>query len=130
MKVLFADNALGQTNKIYLTGPDSLVVRASASGSEGRGFAPRPRHTKGVKNGTGSSLADARNKRVVLGRYKNAGRYLLLLCRSKSSTELKLSVSKRDVKQSFFILSLSFSLSLCTNDIEMCFCLNMCFSID
>ena len=50
------------------TGPDSLVVRASASGSEGRGFAPRPRHTKGVKNGTGRSLADARNKRVVLGR--------------------------------------------------------------
>ena len=44
------------------TGPDSIVVRASASGSEGRGFAPRPRHTKGVKIGTGSSLADARNK--------------------------------------------------------------------
>ena len=61
------------------TGPNSLVVRASASGSEGRGFAPRPRHTKGVKNGTGSSLADARNKRVELGRYKNAGRYLLLI---------------------------------------------------
>ena len=61
------------------TGPDSLVVRASASGSEGCGFAPRPRHTKGVKNGTGSFLADARNKRVVLGRYKNAGRYLLLV---------------------------------------------------
>ena len=32
-----------------ITGPDSLVVRASASGSEGRGFAPRLRHTKGVK---------------------------------------------------------------------------------
>ena len=64
---------------ITLTGPDSLVVRASASGSEGRGFEPRPRHTKGVKNGTGSSLADACNKRVVLGRYKNAGRYLLLV---------------------------------------------------
>ena len=83
--------------------PDSLVVRASASGSEGRGFAPRPRHTKGVKNGTGSSLADARNKRVVLGRYKNAGRYLLLVMSQKSSAELMLSVSKRDVKQSFFI---------------------------
>ena len=64
---------------IGFTGPDSLVVRASASGSEGRGFAPRPRHTKGVKNGTGSSLADARNKRVVPGRYKSAGRYLLLV---------------------------------------------------
>ena len=61
------------------TGPDSLVVRVSASGSEGRGFAPRPLHTKDVKNGTGSSLADAHNKRVVLGRYKNSGRYLLLV---------------------------------------------------
>ena len=29
------------------------------------------------KNGTGSSLADARNKRVGPGRYKKAGRYLL-----------------------------------------------------
>ena len=65
--------------KTNMTGPDSLVVRASASGSEGRGFAPLPRHTKGVTNGTGSSLADARNERVVLGRYKNAGRYLLLV---------------------------------------------------
>ena len=64
---------------MHVTGPDSLVVRASASGSEGRGFAPRPLYTKGLKNGTGSSLADARNKRVVLGRYKNAGRYLLLV---------------------------------------------------
>ena len=64
---------------LQVTGPDSLVVRASASGTEGRGFAPRPRHTKGGKIGTGSSIADARNKRVELGRYKNAGRYLLLL---------------------------------------------------
>ena len=45
-----------------LTGPDSLVVRASASGAVDRGFAPRSRHTKGVKNGTSSSLADARIK--------------------------------------------------------------------
>ena len=60
------------------TGPDSSSGRASASGSEGRRFDPRPRHTKGVKNGTGSSLADARNKkRVVPGRYKKAGKYLL-----------------------------------------------------
>ena len=43
------------------TGPDSSSGRASASGSGGRRFDPRPRHTKGVKNGTGSSLADARN---------------------------------------------------------------------
>ena len=53
------------------------MVRASASGAVVRGFAPRSRHTKGNKNGTGSSLADARNKRVVPGRYKNAGKYLL-----------------------------------------------------
>ena len=46
------------------TCPHSLVERASASGAVGRG----PRHTKGVKNGTSSSLADARIKRVVLGR--------------------------------------------------------------
>ena len=65
--------------KCNITGPDSLVVRASASGSEDHGFAPRPRLTKGVKNGTGTSLADARNKKVVLGRYKNTGRYLLLV---------------------------------------------------
>ena len=81
-KVKFVDSeriSLSTRYMYLVTGPDSLVVRASASGSEGRGFAPRPRHTKGVKNGTGSSLADARNKRVVLGRYKNAGRYLLLV---------------------------------------------------
>ena len=30
------------------SGPDSLVVRASASGAVGRGFAPRPRHTKAL----------------------------------------------------------------------------------
>ena len=48
-----------------LTGPDSLVVRASALGAVGRGS----RHTKGIKNGTSNSLADARIKRVVLGRY-------------------------------------------------------------
>ena len=53
---------------VLRTGPDSLVVRASASGAVGRGFAPRSRHTKGVKNGTSSSHADVRLKRVVLGR--------------------------------------------------------------
>ena len=58
-------------------GPDSSSGRASASGSGGRRFDPRPRHTKGVKNGTCSSLADARNKRVDPGRYKKAGKYLL-----------------------------------------------------
>ena len=34
---------------------------------------------KAIKNGTGSSLADARNKRVVPGRYKKAGGYSLLV---------------------------------------------------
>ena len=61
------------------TGPDRLVVRASSSGAVGRGFAPRPRHTKGDKNGTDSSLAGARNKRVVPGRYKKAGGYPLFV---------------------------------------------------
>ena len=32
-----------------LTGPDSVMVRASASGAGDRGFDPRPRHTKDVK---------------------------------------------------------------------------------
>ena len=53
------------------------MVRASASGVVGRGFAPRSHHTKGGKNGTGSSLADAHNKGVVPGRYKKAGGYPL-----------------------------------------------------
>ena len=61
------------------TGPDSLVVRASASGAVGRALAPRQRHTKGGKNGTGSPLADARNKRIEPGRYNKAGRYSLLV---------------------------------------------------
>ena len=62
-----------------LTGPDSLVVRASASGAVGRGFAPRPRHTRGDKNATGSSFADAHNKRVVPGRYEKAGGFPLFV---------------------------------------------------
>ena len=36
-----------------------------------------PHHTKGVKNGTSSSLADARIKWVLLGRSSKAGKYLL-----------------------------------------------------
>ena len=36
-------------------------------------------HTKGDKNVTGSSLADARNKRVEPGRYKKAGGYHLFV---------------------------------------------------
>ena len=49
-------------SKNHFGGPDSLVVRASALGAVDRGFGPRLRHTKGVKNGTSSSLADARIK--------------------------------------------------------------------
>ena len=66
-----------QIKENIFTGPDSSSGKASSSGSGGRRFDPRPGHTKGVKNGTGSSLADARNKRVVPGRYKKAGKYLL-----------------------------------------------------
>ena len=66
----------GENKHIY-TGPDSLVVRASASGAAGCRFVPWPHHTKGDKNGTGSFLADACIKRVVPGRYKKAFRYLL-----------------------------------------------------
>ena len=39
-----------------ITGPGSSSGRASASGSGGRGFDTRPRHTKGVKNGTSGYL--------------------------------------------------------------------------
>ena len=55
--------------------PDSSVVREYASGAIGRGL--QLRHTKGNKNGTGSFLADALNKRVVQGRYKKAAKNLL-----------------------------------------------------
>ena len=61
------------------TGPDSSVVRAFASGAVGHGFSPRPHYTKGDKNGTGSSLVDSRNKRVVPGRYKKAEGYPLFV---------------------------------------------------
>ncbi len=48
-----------KTGKFYVafitpsvhTTPRSIVVRASARGAERPGFDPRPRHTKGVKNG-------------------------------------------------------------------------------
>ena len=48
--------------------PDSSVGRVSAFGAGGRGFESRPHHTKGVKNGNSSFLADTRIKGVVLGR--------------------------------------------------------------
>ena len=42
---------------LLLTGPDSVMVRASASEAGGRGFESGPRHTKDVKNGTSGYLA-------------------------------------------------------------------------
>ena len=48
--------------------PDSSVGRAPAFRGRGRGFESRRHNTKGVKNGSCSSLADARIKGVVLGR--------------------------------------------------------------
>ena len=47
---------------------DSSVGRASTFGAGGRGFESLPHHTKRCKNGSSSSLADARIKGVVLGR--------------------------------------------------------------
>ena len=44
------------------------LVEGIRFGAGGGGFESRPHHTKGVKNGTSSSLADARIKGVVLGR--------------------------------------------------------------
>ena len=40
-----------------MTGPDSVMAKASASEAGGRGFDPGPRHTKDVKNGTSGYLA-------------------------------------------------------------------------
>ena len=57
-----SDTKNRQQRTTTITGPDSLEVRASASGALDRGFAPRSRHTKGVKNGTSSSLTDAHIK--------------------------------------------------------------------
>ena len=51
---------------VYVTGQYSSSGRVSASVA-GRGFESQPRHTKGIKNSTSSSLADACIKRVVLG---------------------------------------------------------------
>ena len=77
-------------------GPDSSSGKAFPLGVVGRGFESRPGRTKGVENGTSSSLADARIKRVVLGKYLNGN----LLCR-KIAHELMLSMSYKiisDVK--------------------------------
>ena len=44
---------------------DSSVGRASAFIAVGRGLESRSHQTKGVKDGTSSSLADARIKKVL-----------------------------------------------------------------
>ena len=62
---------------IFPAGPNSSSGRASASGGVGHGSESASggvghgsesqlHHTKGIKNGTSSSLADAPIKRVVL----------------------------------------------------------------
>ena len=55
-------------------------------------FKSRPHHTKCVKNGTSSSLADAPIEGVVLGNRVRQAVKKILLCRNKSSTELMLIV--------------------------------------
>ena len=53
------------------------LVECPFSESKVVGLNPGLHHTKGVKNGTSSSLDDARIKGVVLGRQSKAGKYLL-----------------------------------------------------
>ena len=54
LKHLYAQRTHHEFRK---SGPDSSSGRASASGAGGRRFETRPRHTKGVKNGTSGYLA-------------------------------------------------------------------------
>ena len=80
----------------YFNGLDSSAGRASDFEAGGRGFESHGRtiYHKCKKNGTSSSLAGARIKRVVLGRQSKAGKYLLknLLCR-RIARELMLFVT-------------------------------------
>ena len=46
--------------------PCGLVVRAFASQAVGRGFEPRPGHTKDFKNGSSCSSLNAQHKEVEL----------------------------------------------------------------
>ena len=55
--VLFTPDWFPHLLYLTITGPDSSSGRASASGAGGRRFETRPRHTKGVKNGTSGYLA-------------------------------------------------------------------------
>ena len=52
---------------IWNHGPIAQVVECPL-GAGGCRFDSRPRHTKGIKNGTSNSLAGTHIKRVVLGR--------------------------------------------------------------
>ena len=49
-------------HKELTSGPRSSEVRAFTSGAVDHRVDPWPCHTEGNKNGTGSSLADTRNK--------------------------------------------------------------------
>ena len=76
MKPQQKDYDIKKTHTQFKIPPDGSVGRVSAFGAGGCGFESLPHHTKGVKNGTSSSLADARLKGVVLGRLCKAGKYL------------------------------------------------------
>ena len=62
LMIITLKGTIFQISKLYR--PEISVDRASAFGAGGRGFKSRPQHTKGVKNGTSSSLADARIRKI------------------------------------------------------------------
>ena len=66
--------------KLQITASIDQLVECPLSEWEVVGSNPAMDYTKGVKNGTSSSLADARIKGVVLGRYSKAGKYLRHNC--------------------------------------------------
>ena len=53
----FTNMRLTKDKNNHDIGPDSVMVRASASEAGGRGFESGPRHTKDVKNGASGYLA-------------------------------------------------------------------------
>ena len=57
----------------------------------------------GSRPGRAIPKADARNKRVVPGRYKKAGRFVTRYVAVKALQSLCCLFQKRDVKQSFFL---------------------------
>ena len=81
---------ISQPRIIIYTGPDGAKGRASASGAGGREFESRPRHTKGVKNGTSGYLAW---RSALLGKHWLSSHSLLTLLtlhknKKKTTTQL------------------------------------------